>query len=145
MVSRNDQKLCVSFFTTKVMKRQSWNVEYAQRVEKEYLRYLEIHRKNPRARISPSLTVDEIWHEHILNTRDYHTYCQETFGHYLHHRPNQEGEVIEDDDTELKYREIFGEDPPPDIWKACSAACRSWCGLSCSPCKGGSDCRGGPD
>lgn len=36
----------------------------------------------------PSRVVDDAWHEFILMTRLYHTFCQKAFGHYLHHTPN---------------------------------------------------------
>jgi len=32
--------------------------------------------------------VDEMWHEFILFTEDYSTFCQTYFGNYLHHMPN---------------------------------------------------------
>ena len=35
----------------------------------------------------PSRAVDVAWHEFILLTRDYHAFCDEAFGHYLHHSP----------------------------------------------------------
>ena len=35
----------------------------------------------------PSQVVDELWHEFILFTRDYATFCQLAFGQFLHHTP----------------------------------------------------------
>jgi hypothetical protein len=35
----------------------------------------------------PSRAVDVAWHEFILVTRDYHAFCEEAFGRYLHHSP----------------------------------------------------------
>ena len=35
----------------------------------------------------PSRAVDVAWHEFILLTRDYHAFCEEAFGRYLHHSP----------------------------------------------------------
>ena len=35
----------------------------------------------------PSQAVDEAWHEMILITREYTWFCQQAFGHYLHHSP----------------------------------------------------------
>ena len=32
--------------------------------------------------------IDEMWHEFILITIDYHAFCNEYFGEYLHHIPN---------------------------------------------------------
>lgn len=35
----------------------------------------------------PSQAVDVAWHEFILSTRDYETFCQKSFGRFLHHTP----------------------------------------------------------
>ncbi|GAB3262431.1 glycine-rich domain-containing protein [Chitinimonas naiadis] len=35
----------------------------------------------------PSQAVDELWHEFILHTRHYQTFCQAAFGRFLHHTP----------------------------------------------------------
>ncbi|GAB7528145.1 hypothetical protein PS3A_05520 [Pseudomonas sp. 3A(2025)] len=37
--------------------------------------------------IPPSLEVDEVWHQHILDTLQYSKDCNEIFGHYFHHYP----------------------------------------------------------
>lgn len=31
--------------------------------------------------------IDDIWHQFILMTRDYHLFCYQTFGQYVHHTP----------------------------------------------------------
>lgn len=35
----------------------------------------------------PSKIVDDLWHEFILYTRDYKTFCSRAFGEFLHHTP----------------------------------------------------------
>ena len=40
----------------------------------------------------PSRAVDEAWHEYILDSRSYVIFCENAFGEYLHHSPD---EVIE--------------------------------------------------
>lgn len=37
----------------------------------------------------PSRVVDDLWHGLILDTRAYKHFCQQAFGHFLHHRPAQ--------------------------------------------------------
>ena len=34
-----------------------------------------------------SIEVDEIWHQHILYTKDYEQFCHEVFGRFIHHTP----------------------------------------------------------
>jgi hypothetical protein len=35
----------------------------------------------------PSQVVDDLWHEFILYTRDYQSFCKRAFGQFLHHSP----------------------------------------------------------
>ncbi len=35
----------------------------------------------------PSQVVDDLWHEFILYTRDYGTFCNKAFGRFFHHTP----------------------------------------------------------
>jgi len=45
----------------------------------------------------PSHAVDEAWHEMILMTREYCRFCQQAFGHYLHHSPDSTLDVSMDE------------------------------------------------
>lgn len=35
-------------------------------------------------------SIDSMWHEFILITKDYHTFCHHYFGRFLHHEPNMQ-------------------------------------------------------
>lgn len=37
--------------------------------------------------LPPMLEVDEVWHHHILDTRQYMKDCEKIFGYYFHHYP----------------------------------------------------------
>jgi hypothetical protein len=41
----------------------------------------------------PSRVADDAWHEFILMTRLYHTFCNASFGRYLHHTPDAVSET----------------------------------------------------
>src|ERR1700719_1228582 len=56
-------------------------------MEQEYRRFLALHLAHPEAEIVPSKIVDQIWHQHILDTYAYHEDCERIFGFYLHHFP----------------------------------------------------------
>lgn len=46
------------------------------------------HLKSRRQYVSmPSQVVDDLWHEFILYTRNYQTFCQKAFGRFFHHTP----------------------------------------------------------
>ncbi|WP_156526363.1 hypothetical protein [Cupriavidus gilardii] len=39
--------------------------------------------------------IDDYWHEFILNTKDYHAFCDRFFGRYIHHVATPDG-ILED-------------------------------------------------
>jgi hypothetical protein len=50
--------------------------------------YFLIHARLGKVLIAmPSRAVDALWHEFILDTREYHTFCARAFGSYFHHVP----------------------------------------------------------
>lgn len=42
-----------------------------------------------------SETVDPFWHSHIIFTREYHDFCQQVFGQYIHHQPLDKGDAAQ--------------------------------------------------
>ncbi|MBL8449699.1 MAG: hypothetical protein JNM32_07230 [Dechloromonas sp.] len=56
----------------------------AQGLRQFFLAYL---RGGRRFVSMPSQAVDDLWHEFILYTREYETFCRKAFGHFLHHTP----------------------------------------------------------
>jgi hypothetical protein len=49
----------------------------------------------------PSKAVDTAWHEFILMTRQYQSFCDSAFGKYLHHAPNEGGTARKTEDLSL--------------------------------------------
>lgn len=99
-----------------------------------------------------SKTVDEVWHQFILFTREYATFCTSILGRFLHHSPVTTLTPAAPDGVMnfvRSYREVFG-DPPP-IWDATGrGAILKDYGLSglvadgancSSDCKGGCNCK----
>ncbi len=89
--------------------------------------------------------VDEIWHQFILFTPQYHDFCKEILGKYLHHSPHTSSTSTDDKKKGTlnffeNYRSIFGE--IPEIWNVsedcsadmCGADKCSGCGNQCSKC-----------
>lgn len=68
---------------------------------KDYLiaRFLFLH-KGPVT--MPSVSVDELWHEFIIFTRDYHSFCSIVYGEYLHHDPYGKFDIRTSSDEGLK-------------------------------------------
>lgn len=67
---------------------RTWSPERLNNAETEYRRMLAMKASYPDVALVPSEDVDEVWHTHILHTRQYAGDCQLLFGHFLHHEPN---------------------------------------------------------
>lgn len=52
---------------------------------KDYFKIAKMANQKPVA--MPSQVVDDLWHEFILFTRHYQSFCKEAFSRYLHHTP----------------------------------------------------------
>jgi len=92
-------------------------------MEGEYRRFLALHLAYPDFDIVPCKIVDEIWHQHILDTAAYRTDCELIFGRFLDHFPyfgmrgEEDAQALTDAYAETleRYRLAFGE-PPADTW-----------------------------
>jgi hypothetical protein len=61
--------------------------------------------------------VDEFWHQFILFTREYETFCRRVFGFFVHHQPDTPVSRVPGESGVTfveSYRRHFGELPP--IW-----------------------------
>lgn len=98
------------------------NATIAQYAIDEYRRMLTLVQKYPTNPIVPSKLVDLVWHEHILDTKQYKADCLRLFGYYLDHSPSFGGEdekveLVDQQQSMLKlYLSEFEEIPRKDIW-----------------------------
>jgi hypothetical protein len=67
--------------------------------------------------VTPSARVDMAWHEFLLFTRSYATFCQDKLGKMVHHEPSIDYEANSQQylQTLMRYRQRFGE-PKPEFW-----------------------------
>ncbi len=85
--------------------------------------------------------VDDVWHQFILFTKQYHDFCDKFLGEYLHHVPKTSYTPL---DKQHKrnltqfYKQIFGQ--PSPLWdiKADCSSCNNGC-TSSGMCSGGDD------
>jgi len=65
---------------------------YVDALERELKRFLSLPLfvPKPANRFAPSLLVDELWHDLILNTPKYRQLCDKVYDAYLDHAPSQE-------------------------------------------------------
>src|ERR1700722_4186350 len=81
-----------------------------------YKNFLILLRKYPKKTFVPTREIDEIWHNHILATKQYHQDSQAVFGYYYHHDPTDpdDNEMHEKlvtlfEQTKIFYFKEFGE------------------------------------
>lgn len=112
--------------------------EQLTEAERDYRRFLWVHRQYPHANLTPSEAVDMIWHAHILFTRKYANDCDRMFGYFLHHTPGKGSGISREEfkrrfrATKDLYKREFGERPRGNL---------DLCGGGGG---GGGSCGGGP-
>ncbi len=109
-------------FLHRLARENGWRESYARRCIIEYKRFTYLCAIAAEA-MTPSDQVDQVWHLHLTYTRSYWIrFCGETLGFDLHHEPTKGGaeqaELFRQqyNNTLQRYRIVFNEDPPADIW-----------------------------
>lgn len=109
-------------FSRKLAKENKWDQPFTERAISEYRKFLWLCCISPHG-ASPSAVIDQVWHLHLLYTKNYwEDFCAQTIQRNLHHHPSSGGPVQQDrheawqTDTLRLYRTFFQSEPPPDIW-----------------------------
>ncbi|HXO72509.1 MAG TPA: hypothetical protein VN838_26415 [Bradyrhizobium sp.] len=113
-----------------IQSNETWTRQRATSALRWYKRFLFLAYKYPNRRLAVLKDVDELWHLHILNTRQYFSDCEGLFGRYLHHTPLSDTEGTSSDlleETSQLYAKHFGKRPDGS-----SKIAR--CGGNCSKC-----------
>lgn len=83
----------------------------------EYLKFMAIkirEKDTDDKRAAPSKMIDEMWHAHILSTKEYFAFCdRHNDGDYLHHDPTMVDVPSRYRLTMTRYVELFGWDSSP--------------------------------
>jgi len=91
----------------------------------EVKRYLVLTRLDPHISWQMySTRVDAVWHQFVLFTREYASFCDRYLGGFAHHRPSNAPELPSNHQSEgstfrsfaARYRAVFGQDIP-ECWK----------------------------
>lgn len=101
-------------FSRRLAREQAWSLAHTRKAIEEYRRYCFLSCVSPTP-LTPSVAVDEVWHLHLIHSRDYwERFCGETLGRTLHHAPTRggAGEVLRHREqyaqTLALYEEYFG-------------------------------------
>lgn len=97
--------------------------EHATEMEVEYRKFMFLRIQHVDEVLPMSKDVDDFWHVHVMNTRNYHFFIETCAnGIFIHHRPtisDEENKALMSaylNGTLMRYREYFGE-PPNKFWK----------------------------
>lgn len=104
--------------------------EATERFE-ETKKFLYLCATNKDVNYAPSLEVDEMWHEFILNTKSYFDFCEKAGG-YLHHIPSDKSEIESYKRTLRDMKLLYGQ-LNSRFWLENNASA-GHCGHSCSSC-----------
>ena len=90
----------------------------------EYLKFMQIkigEQDTTDKKVAPSKKIDEMWHAHILSTKEYFAFCDRyNDGEYIHHDPSMTDVPARYTLTWRKYFELFGSWPKNlSIWPQC--------------------------
>jgi hypothetical protein len=67
----------------KMVQHQGWRYKDALKVSEQYRNYLFLNKKYAEGEpLPPSEDIDEFWHNHILDTKQYRRDCNAIFGQY---------------------------------------------------------------
>jgi len=87
----------------RLIKIDKWNKEEAIVAIKQYRNFLYLKYKFPQQILPPSYEIDEVWHAHILHTKDYCHVCHLLYGKFLHHYPQS----VEQSHEKVKMQQLF--------------------------------------
>jgi len=109
-------------FTARLARENGWSLAHAERVVAEYKRFCFLAMIAGQE-VTPSDAVDQAWHLHLTDSRDYwERFCPTVLGRPLHHEPSSGGAADGHHyferyaETLQSYERVFGECPPPNLW-----------------------------
>ena len=75
----------------------------------EYKKFLWLCKVEPDVPHGMSGIVDEVWHDHILHTQRYASFCEEKIGRFIHHSPSEKTRSFPSSSvTQEKIERLFG-------------------------------------
>ena len=110
-------------FTRRLARDHGWSLEAARAAIDAYRRFCFLAVVSPTP-VTPSEAVDEVWHQHLIYSRDYwQCWCGDTLQVPLHHDPTPggpEAQIIyrrQYAETLALHERFFGP-PPAELWPA---------------------------
>lgn len=76
--------------TRRTQRRLGWSRSKRRIAEREYRKFIGLIAINPSKPYGMAGEVDELWHDHVLNTQDYAAMCRDVVGAFVHHCPSDD-------------------------------------------------------
>jgi hypothetical protein len=74
-----------------LVKRKGKDYDNIEEIGNQYKEFWRLVKENPNEKIEPlSKEMDDLWHEHILDTKLYASDCKRILGFFMHHAPSDE-------------------------------------------------------
>jgi hypothetical protein len=118
--------LDLDYLVHRMVNKHKWDLLASQESVRKYKNFLILHYLYPQTSLVPTSEIDEIWHNHILHTKNYTRDCNQIFGCYIHHNPSsgsqREREFLSDQYLktmrlyEEKFEESYGSDLEISEW-----------------------------
>jgi hypothetical protein len=109
-------------FADKISRKHNCTKRYALKAVHEYKKFLYLAVISD-FHVTPSKTIDKVWHEHILFTQAYRAFCDEVIEYNLNHHPELFVLAAQTEryhaqylDTLDLYVKEFGILPTDDVW-----------------------------
>jgi hypothetical protein len=109
-------------FADKLTRKLHWSKSFAMRAIAEYKKFVYLGVSSEFS-VTPSKVIDQVWHEHLLFTVPYASFCRDVLEKDFNHHPEL---VPTDGQTGVfqaqylatldRYRREFNAEPPGDIW-----------------------------
>ncbi len=122
----------------RMVDKYDWTEDRSRSVFEDTKRYLFLARTTSLPLIPPP-DVDEVWHNFILFTVDYASFCERFLGKFIHHRPRRRddpptGNGFTVKDTLEVAKANFGELSKnwnyPGVCSKSKCSCSDWCKCS---------------
>jgi hypothetical protein len=109
-------------FASKLARKHGWTPRFARHAIHEYKKFVYLGVSSP-SKVTPSMVIDVVWHEHLLFSRPYREFCDHVLGRDFDHNPEL---LPADDQTDVfnlqfeatldAYEREFNVTPPADVW-----------------------------
>lgn len=109
-------------FADKLARKLNWDRDFAMKAIWEYKKFVYLGVISDFS-VTPSKIIDQVWHEHLLFTNGYRTFCEDVIQYNFAHHPeliplSSQTNIfkVQYFKTLKLYKAEFGADPPSSIW-----------------------------